>query len=117
MQPLVTLICCLFACRRYNWYDSNYGSTYTARKEEHVSRILGSRFHLSSEDGEEAAGDEDDQDDTNEASARILRADDASHLMSREDGMGATGVPGTRGIKEPTARKQKSLAHAIFGSY
>jgi len=29
---------------RYDWYDSNYGSSYTARKEEHVSRILGTSY-------------------------------------------------------------------------
>jgi hypothetical protein len=29
---------------RYQWYDSNYGSSYTARNEEHASRILGTAF-------------------------------------------------------------------------
>ena len=61
--------------------------------------------------------DDDEQDDENEASARSLRADDASHVLSREDEMGALSGQGTKSIKEQTARKQKSLAHAIFGSY
>lgn len=30
---------------RYDWYDSNYGSSYTARKEEHVARILGTQYN------------------------------------------------------------------------
>ena len=29
----------------YEWYDSNYGSSYTARKEEHVARILGTQYN------------------------------------------------------------------------
>ena len=34
----------LVGCHRYDWYDSNYGSSYTARKEEHAARILGTSF-------------------------------------------------------------------------
>lgn len=44
--------------RRYDWYDSNYGSSYTARKEEHVARILGTRFENSAgQRGESETGD------------------------------------------------------------
>lgn len=39
----------------YDWYDSNYGSSYTARKEEQAARILGTRYTANPADPQPAA--------------------------------------------------------------
>ena len=103
---------------RYNWYDSNYGSSYTARKEEHVARILGSRFHQVGEgQDEEQEGSDDEEDDGEQSVARNLRPA-ASRVLGREDGGDAMGVgQGAKSIKEQAAGKQKTLEQAIYGKF
>ena len=92
--------------RRYDWYDSNYGSSYTARKEEHVARILGTRF-------ENSAGQRGDSDNGDGSVQLTGRGVDETHGQQEHSQEDQTGTAWKQvAVKQSNLRAVTSLADA-----
>ena len=90
--------------RRYDWYDSNYGSSYTARKEEHVARMLGTRFSDTSAGPRGESGGE----------VQLGREDEMEHAQQQQAQEHPAGMVSRRGTvwKQVAARQSKLRAAA-----
>ena len=92
--------------RRYEWYDSNYGSSYTARKEEHVARMLGTRFSDTSAgtQGEPGRGGQ----------VQFEREDEREHGQHQQAQEHQAGTSSRRGtVWKQVAAKQLKLKVAV----